>query len=168
MQIRQYFLTHCRVFWCNDTFRDTGLINSINSLESTKKKMSHLNGTRENIFYSPHLCCYRYIPCSLSWSFSTQQEGPRADLEQPHCFSLAEMESQLPLLGAKVPSSSTIVRLLMALLQMGLKSPCFSVLPCTPKRASKRLAAHILKMNLILTSEVPVTERTVIFLSLRL
>lgn len=82
------------------------LINRINSLESTKKEMSHLNGTRKNIVYSPHLCCYRHIPCSLSWAFSTQQEGPRAGLEQPSCFSLAEMESQLPLLGAKVPSSS--------------------------------------------------------------
>lgn len=50
----------------------------------------------------------------------------------------------------------------MALWQMGLKSPCFSVLACTPKRASKRLATHLFNES-DSTPEGPVTQKTLYF-----
>ena len=65
----------------------------------------------------------KYIAASVGPS--KLNRGPGADLESRSCFSLVEMESQLPLLGTEVPSSPGKACLEKALLQMGLKPPCF-------------------------------------------
>lgn len=121
------------------------LINSINSLESTKKEMSHLNWTRENIFTVPTYAATDIFPAVWAWPSQLSRGAPELIwnswalspwLKWSHSSPFWELKCHLAL------EKTTIVRLLMALLQMGLKSPCFTVLHCTPKRTSKRLATH--------------------------
>lgn len=76
---------------------------------------------------------FKVLTCTVSNTFiaawagpSELNGGPPADLEFLSWFALVEMESQLPLLGAKVPSSPGKACMKKALLQMGPNPHIFS------------------------------------------
>lgn len=93
---------------------------------------------------------------------SKLNEGPGADLRSLSCFSLVEMESQLPLLGAKVPFSPGKACVEKALLQMGPKPPFF--IQCSPAPQNAHLGVwEPFCVGLTSTSQKPIFHRALYF-----